>query len=99
VVTAQEAYRSTFVWAYKQCPCCKRVVPDSRKDEPGRCELCNVTRTYLDGPPIGWDQPYEVRDAKGKLKRITTLWYRSWENREPAKFCKHEKAAKEKGLF
>jgi len=80
-----------FIWAYKACPCCGRVVPDSRRDEPGKCEVCNVTRTYLDEMPIGWDAPYEVRDKQGNLKRITTLWMFAWESRPPEKLCVHER--------
>lgn len=90
-VTHQEAMKAAFIWAYKGCSCCGRVLPDSRKDQLGKCNVCRVPRVLVD-KPIGWDTPLEIYDEEeGSVTRVTTLWMYAWTNRPPEKLCKHEK--------
>lgn len=81
-----------FQWHYKACPCCGSVIPDSRRDQLGSCQLCGTARELLASPPDGWFEQVEIKE-KGKLPRLTTRWMHEWRNRGDHDMCRHERKA------
>lgn len=79
-----------FEWFYGRCPCCGRVVPDSRSDDLGECELCQKPRVLIDGPPEDWDVFIQEESKSGNLKAPRSQWVVSFENRSKEELCPHE---------
>lgn len=80
-----------FDWSYKQCPCCRSTIPDSRSDQLGSCEVCQKPRVLLDGPPEGWFEQVVLNAHDLKKRRLTTRWMNDWRNRGEHELCPHER--------
>jgi hypothetical protein len=80
-----------FEWHYAECPCCRAVIPDSRPDDLGECQLCSTPRVLLDGPPADWFEILQEVDDRGRVRKPRSAHQERWENRPIQERCQHER--------